>query len=326
MTLEETLEFIISNYCITTVCLAGIMGNLLALATLLQKGMRGKTTSLYMAVMACSDILILTSYFIRQIVYQWFNHETTRIFCIFIRPIFYSIHYSAALLVAMTVEKYISVKYPLKASVWITRRRAAIVILTLGIVILALNLHHFFYVVPVNMSKNSTVLYCSYKEDNNHFWFLKNIYRWLDASVYCFIPIVSLCILNGLIIKQLILSKKQSNAITNTNVLSSVKRKNAVERQITFMLLATTTTFCILTMPIAIAIVISSLHPSMVSNLTWAWMIFLEISNHSVNVMIYSCGSEQFRKHLKRLICRNCMERDENQRSVIRETYSTNFK
>ena len=70
MTLEETLEFIISNYCITTVCLAGIMGNLLALATLLQKGMRGKTTSLYMAVMACSDILILTSYFIRQIVYQ----------------------------------------------------------------------------------------------------------------------------------------------------------------------------------------------------------------------------------------------------------------
>ena len=153
MTLEETLEFIIHNYCITTVCLVGTIGNLLALATLLQKGMRGKTTSLYMAVMACSDILILTSYFIRRIVYQWFNHETTRIFCIFIRPIFYSIHYSAALLVAMTVEKYISVKYPLKASVWITRRRAAIVILTLGIVILALNLHHFFYVVPVNLSK-----------------------------------------------------------------------------------------------------------------------------------------------------------------------------
>ena len=79
-------------------------------------------------------------------------------------------------------------------------------------------------------------------------------------------------------------------------------------------------------MPIAIAIVISSLNLGMVSNLTWAWMIFLEIMNHSVNVMIYSCGSEQFRKHLKRLICRNCMERDENQHSIIRETHSTNFK
>ena len=274
--------------------------------------------------MAGSDIIILTSYFIRNIVYQWFSYEITRIFCIFIVPIFYSIHYSAALLVAMTVEKYISVKYPLKASVWITRKRAAFVVLTLGVIVLALNLHHFFYIVPVKSGTNSTVIYCSHKEGNRYFWFLKNIYRWLDGSVYCFIPIVSLCVLNGLIVKQLILSKKQNNAMTNANVLSSVQRKNVVERQITFMLLATTTIFCVLTMPIAIGIVISSINPSMISNLAWAWLIFLEMINHSVNVMIYSCGSEQFRKHLKRLICGACVEKKENRHSVIRETYSTN--
>ena len=125
----------------------------------------------------------------------------------------------------MTVEKYISVKYPLKASVWITRRKAAFVILTLGLIVLALNLHHFFYIVPVGFGKNSTVIHCSYKEDNKHFWFLKNIYRWIDGSIYCFIPIILLCVLNGLIIKQLILSKKQNSAMTNKNVLSSVQRK-----------------------------------------------------------------------------------------------------
>ena len=68
MTLEETLELIIYRYGIITVCFAGVTGNLVALATLLQQGIREKTTSLYMAVMAGSDIIILTSYFIRNIV------------------------------------------------------------------------------------------------------------------------------------------------------------------------------------------------------------------------------------------------------------------
>ena len=259
----------INYYCNPIVCIVGIVGNFLALLVLLRRKMRAKTTSLYMAVMACSDILILTSYFLKTIVYIWFNQVISRIFCIIILPVFYSIHYSAALLVAMTVEKYISVKYPLKASIWITRRKAIFVITGLGIILFALNIHHFIYVQPV-LQFNSNEKHCFYFDDNRHYWFLTTVYKWIDSSVYCFIPITSLSILNGLIIRLLLRAKKESAAMAKMDVLATPKRINTAEKQITVMLLATTSMFCVLTIPIAVSLIVSSINPTLISNLIWA--------------------------------------------------------
>ena len=305
----------INYYCNPIVCIVGILGNVLALLILLQRKMRATTTSLYMAVTACSDILILTSYFLKMIVSTWFNYAISRIFCIIILPVFYSIHYSAALLVAMTVEKYISVKYPLKASIWITRRKAIFVITGLGVILFALNIHHVIYVQPV-LQFNSTEKHCFYFDDNRHFWFLTTVYKWIDSSIYCFIPITSLSILNGLIIRLLLKAKNESAAMAKVDVLVTAKRKNTVEKQITIMLLATTSMFCVLTMPIAVSLIVSSINPILISNLTWAVLICLELINHSLNVMIYSCGSEQFRKQLIILFCKSSRERKD--RSTIR--------
>ena len=134
-------------------------------------------------------------------------------------------------------------------------------------------------------------------------------YKWIDSSIYCFIPITTLSILNGLIIRLLLKAKNESAAMAKMDVLVTAKRKNTVEKQITIMLLATTSVFCVLTMPIAVSLIVSSINPILISNLTWAVLIFLELINHSLNVMIYSCGSEQFRKQLIILFCKSSRER-----------------
>ena len=300
---EQQLHYIIENYCTPAVCILGATGNAIALLILLQKKLRKKTTFLYMTAMACSDIIILISYCIRIIILEWFNSVTSRVYCVLIRPVFTcGLHYSALLLVAMTIEKYTSVKYPLRAAVWITRKRAVFVVIVLGIFALLVNIHQAFYVKPVFFS-NYNKTFCYYESNTDYFWFESRVFKWIDASIYCFIPISSLSILNGLIVNLLLKAKEESKTMTSADVLSTVHRKRATERQITVMLLVTTTIFCACTMPIAIALIIYSLDYESISPLGWSFVVLFELINHSVNVLIYSCGCQQFRRQLKMVLC-----------------------
>ena len=301
MVADEKLEIILRFYCLPVICGAGFIFNCVGLYILLRKEMRVKTTCIYMAVMAGSDTVLLVTYATEKIVYHWFSDITSRTYCIFVRAGFFCcMHFSVMLLVTMTIEKFISVKYPLEAALWITRRKLVLVIIFLGVFVLTIDGHHAFYVKPMPVL-NSTTLHCHYDEDTTYYLFRSTIYRWIDASIYCFIPITLLCLLNGLIVR-LILNSKTNQACCT----SIVKKRNKMETQITVMLLTTTSIFCLLTMPIAIALIITSLNPRKISPATWAGLILLEITNHSINVLIYSCSSAQFRYHLKTLLCGHC--------------------
>ncbi len=73
-----------------------------------------------MAVMAASDFLVLLSHGV--LYYFWLQNDVPYAVCKIGTFVFYfSVHLSVALLVAMTMEKWIGIKYPLQSAVWITR-------------------------------------------------------------------------------------------------------------------------------------------------------------------------------------------------------------
>ncbi len=146
-------------------------------------------------------------------------------------------------------EKAISIKYPLKAGVSIRRKSAMITIIILFIVIFCIDCHNLIHKTSQLLIGKESKICLTTEESKLHFLAIK-IYSWIDASIYCFIPITLLCILNGIIIHTIIKMERQYSEIV-TGQQNVKSKRSEMERQITRMLLMTTSLFALLTTPLA---------------------------------------------------------------------------
>ncbi len=80
------------------------------------------------------------------------------------------------------------------------------------------------------------------------------------------------------------------------------------------MLLMVTTLFCLLTTPLAVALIIMSFSLNILSPLAIEIITFLQFTNHSINVLMYLSCSAQFRNQLKKLFCFCCKCRSDASR------------
>ncbi len=143
--------------------------------------------------------------------------------------------------------------------------------------------------------------------------YIMNIYPYIDAIIYCFLPVTSLIVLNTLIIYHL---RKSRQKHTNS--------KSHIETQVTVMLLLVTTIYVALVTPLTTANIILAVDPEMLSQTMIIISSNLTYLNHSVNIILYILGSTQFRREmiafLMMLLC--CVRRtlnDDTTRSSSRK-------
>ena len=158
---------------------------------LLRKQLRSKTTCIYMATMAMCDACVLMSqfFYISNQLVMW---SASLWSCRLIHFTFYfTLHCSVLLLVAMATEKYISVRFPLKASIWISMKRTRNIILLLLLIGFILNGHNLMF-RDVGISKlDNTTISCDYRfvdKTTQYYSFVQNVYTWTDSTIYCFLP------------------------------------------------------------------------------------------------------------------------------------------
>ena len=131
---EKQLYILIKRFIHLPMLLMGCVVNLFTLTVLLRKPLRSKTTCIYMATMAMCDACVLMSqfFYISKQLVMW---SASLWSCGLIHFTFYfTLHCSVLLLIAMATEKYISVRFPLKASIWISKKRTRYIILLLLLV------------------------------------------------------------------------------------------------------------------------------------------------------------------------------------------------
>ena len=195
----------------------GVVGNVLCFITLVFSSLRATSTCIYMAVIAVLDCAILildlcvlvrgylghTKFYISS---DWAcgSHNFLFYFCI---------HFDVLLLLAMTVDRFIVVKFPLKAQSLCTPTCAVKTITAVGLFSFALNFQIFFTRRLRASGNPQDPLRCWYPDPEVDF-FMRKIYTWIDASIYSFIPVISLLVLNALIIRQLRVSHKFSKQFT----------------------------------------------------------------------------------------------------------------
>ena len=185
------------------------VGNSLAFAVMRRRSMRNTSPGVYFAAIACADTVtvywgavpFLIIYFTS--IDLWSYHPWSCRVVIF--TLFTSADSAVWLLVAVTVDRFIAVKFPLVRKQMWTPKRAFIVACVLPSIASIKNLHLFFtrgrqVIVDAALPEEEwAVSNCGFPTPEIEF-FETYIRSWIAFSLYAVVPIVSVFILIVLII------------------------------------------------------------------------------------------------------------------------------
>ncbi|CAF0879981.1 unnamed protein product [Rotaria sp. Silwood1] len=135
----------------------GSFGNLLSFCVLIRTAMRRYSTFCYLACLALVDLGVIITFCVNFISLYHFNHDIQNeplqcklfAFCIYFLP-----QYSSWILVAVSIDRVISVKYLRLAKTWSKPKHSVLVTFVLGIFLAILNSHFFLYKNHANEQRN----------------------------------------------------------------------------------------------------------------------------------------------------------------------------
>ncbi|XP_013088058.2 G-protein coupled estrogen receptor 1-like [Biomphalaria glabrata] len=299
----------INNYVLITEVVVGSVANILALVVML--GLLKLTICNYMAALAVADLsVVLGPALIRWM--QNVSHDPRALnsyLCRFLNiQSYWSFSLSAWLLVAMTIDRYIAITFPLKALVWSTPRRARFVIAALMLLMFLINMHFFFTAVVVKRRDDQQygcVFYDPYKQ------FIEDVWPWLDATVYSFIPFSCLLVFNYLIIRSQKRSAKAFSSLKGFVKNHKSRSPTRINQKLTMTLLTVSFIFLALTAPRIILIIIRTSvfnfkpTPTTIDfkvladyTLTASIINVLIIGNHCINFFLYILTGRKFRQQI----------------------------
>ena len=218
------------------ITIIGLVGNVLCIVVMLNKAMRHLPFAVFSGVLAVSDSFILIESAIltsisRIPIVTSFERNT----CGFFQFISYFCNqFSAWIVVYLTLERMIAVLLPLKCREIVTRRRASVILLMTGCILLAINIHAF-WTAEYSYSHYTCDWKKAFKQS-----ILYRVYLWVDVTLFFLVPATSIIMLNSIMIWHLFYMKKYHQT-------SVRKQKNAI-----YLLFTVSITFVALTAPVTI--------------------------------------------------------------------------
>ena len=284
-----------------------LVGNTLSFLIMIKPNNRKVSTCIYMAAisindnimiyMNCHDYLVVVAQ-----IHKWYQLE-----CKFLALLaLFALQNCTFLVVAMTIDKYIAIKWPHRAATYSTPRRAKLIALTIYVCVFVYNIPHFFLSSVIGGQ-------CFNFGISNVF---SKVYSWFSFVLNAIIPFTMLIHMNFVIVKAVRKSCKmfKPNDVTTRGgrgqeLDSRQKTMKSAENQLTIMLLLVTTLFLILLCPtycrfifVAFAELDTLLEYDQ-SILLFRITALLYISNSGINFFLYCISGQKFRNDLKELLC-----------------------
>ena len=300
------------GYYIQTVCVPifvciGLVGNFLSFIVMIQPQNRRISCCIYMATVAVCDSGVLI-----DVMTYWVSTDGTKVLwtdwqCKLSGYFFSTFAMISVVLVTfVTADRFIVVRFPLRARHHCTPSRAYKIIIPIIVLVSLCQLPHLHYFAQVGRSCQAFGV--------SDKWAV--VFVWFNTALNSLIPVVAILIMNGLIMmtirnraKAFRNAKSDSQRLTRNDGHGGYKIQ-ARERQLVSMLLLVTTALPVFTIPQYIRY-ISYLFIDYTSdprsfaiyffwyNLTAKWFYI----NYAINFYLYCIGGRKFRGDLKRLLC-----------------------
>ena len=284
----------------------GLVGNTLSFIVMIKPNNRKMSTCIYMAAISINDNIMMYvschDYLVSALqIHKWKPFE-----CKFVAfAALFALQNCTFQVLAMTVDKYIAIKWPHRAATYSTPRRARIIAGGLYVSVSIYNIPHFFLSSVIggqclNFGIKSVIT---------------SVYSWFSFVLNAVIPFTMLIHMNFVILKAVRKSRKMFKPDEGTTRRGrdqgmDTRRKTMknAENQLTIMLLLVTTLFLILLCPTYFRF-IYLVFASRDTPLDYAKSMFiyqitakLYISNSGINFFLYCISGQKFRNDLKDLL------------------------
>ena len=288
------------------VSILGIIGNIITIFILLSPPMRTVSTHIYLTALSCSDIIYLLmyipSYSMRYLInYRiYLQRGPTSTFDIRLAQVPLTFLYNIILFsniyitIAVSIDRLISVKYPLKAKQFVTQRTTVFVIMFVYIFSIVSCIPFWF-----EREYNSTTKTCQSTEFGRATYQYIRMYFYIP--MFCIIPFVILIYINLNILQGLI-EKKQRKKSLGLN-----RRRN--DSNITLMLVIIIIISVLCYLPLTIRNILNTfntkvrLNPLLMFTLN-ATVVFINVLNTLTNFLLSCFFLQRFRQILIELCLR----------------------
>ena len=290
--------------------LLGTIGNILSFVILMRRSMRKLSTYIYLAVLSITDTLVLYIGLLRLWIGELSGFELknqTDWICKLISVAGYTVSdYSVWLIIAVTVERYVAVCYPLQATSMCNLKRAMCVIFCLLLAMFLVNFH-FFWTVQIREYNILGEVFYKCEGAPRYSYLVSEVWPWVDAILYSFLPFFIITVLNIFIIRQVINARKSRHEMQSI-VNDHPRRESSIK--LTIMLLTISFAFLLTTLPMNIyligaAFIQTSDDLRFISRVQLVRTIteLLMYVNHSMNFYLYCATGQKFRHNLLLVLC-----------------------
>lgn len=298
------------TWCLPIIITIGTIGNIFSFIVMLQREMRQTSTFFYLAVLAIADTIVLFMSAFKTWIRLCTGFEMLHISDVscklFTFLTYFSLHMSAWLIVAVTVERFIVVWFPLKATSICSTKRAKLTTFGIGLGFFLLNAH-LFWTAELITDQYTGRKTCAMLKNNRFLY--EDVIPWVHLTLYSFVPFVSLLVFNILIIVSLIKHRQiLSNQMTRAD-----RRNRYTHRRLAITLLCISFVWIITTTPSALYTVLplkgDTMQKAAKFFLIKVLCYILLYINHSINFFLYCITGQTFRREFMKFVCRICRKR-----------------
>ncbi|PVD29895.1 hypothetical protein C0Q70_09152 [Pomacea canaliculata] len=182
----------------------GVPGNVACI--LVTTSMTLTTATLYMSLLAVADLLALVLKLISHQIYIY-NVTLNTFLCkmgVFVDLVS---NYANWTLVLVCLERFLSIRFPLKKKIYFTKKRAILIAVLLGMILCLCYIYAFIQIDHIEET------YCDYQDSSD---FASTYWHWITAFIYYFLPFILLLIFPCLIIVSLRRQRKAREAMVRT--------------------------------------------------------------------------------------------------------------
>jgi hypothetical protein len=322
---EWRLHALFWKYVSPAMIVLGTIFNVLTIAVLLRRKFGKSSTRILLIVLALADTAVLWTGLLRQWVNQMFDlnvRHITAVSCpLHIFLTYFFLHFASWNVALLTVERWISVSFPLKARVICTQRWTTIVLILLFIFLFGRN-SHMLYFYTLDAEK----LNCSFRNETyENFW--TKAWFWIDILAYSCLPFLVIGFCNCSILHQVIKGQIRRKKLQNPG--GNKDSRSAQLTSMTYMLTTVSVMFILLTLPSGTYFIVVA--PRIAT--TWKQVVQYQLIycttnlfgyfNNTINFLLYCVSGTQFRREVYRMF--QCLKRGEGRSSLYNpsQTFQT---